>query len=246
YFYVSSAIRRYKRERQLLRIINNLGLWMERTSISYSSKKHLICARSNETDGSSLDSLKELILQRGESYLAWQGGVLPAKYVLEKHVSLLLEELWAECQRSAEDKLLEILEKESLLYSAAKAGNIELLVMVIHSHPELTWQPDYQNWTIFHVAGRAATPSAENWTDADNNDVFVESQQQLFQEIRQSVKEEEKIMPPSFLRVSGAALQAKRDSGSRDVRMDKNIMMETIELNNATASDMTDRKSIQF
>ncbi|KAH0642107.1 hypothetical protein KY290_033707 [Solanum tuberosum] len=42
--------------------------------------------------------------------------------------------------------------RKALLYSAAKAGNIELLVMVIHSHPELIWQPDYQNWTIFHVA----------------------------------------------------------------------------------------------
>lgn len=67
------------------------------------------------------DSLKELILQRGESYLAWPGGVLPAKYVLEKHVSLLLEELWAECQRSAEDKLLELLEKESFALFCCKS-----------------------------------------------------------------------------------------------------------------------------
>ncbi|XP_049385199.1 ankyrin repeat-containing protein NPR4-like isoform X2 [Solanum stenotomum] len=61
---------------------------------------------------------------------------------------------------------------------------------------------------------QSVPPNADN-----NNAVFVESLQQLFQEIEiirhitetQSVKAEEKIMPPSFLRVSGAALQMQRE-----------------------------------
>ncbi|KAK6782114.1 hypothetical protein RDI58_019910 [Solanum bulbocastanum] len=159
------------------------------------------------------NSLKELILQRGESYLAWPGGVLPAKYVLEKHVSLLLEELWAECQRSAEDKLLELLEKESLLYSAARAGNIELLVVVIHSRPELIWQPDYQNWTIFHLGGRAGQPLHKQKTG-----------QML-------------IIMMNSLNHNNSCFK-RLDSLLRDVRMDKNIMMKMIELSNGTASNM--------
>ncbi|KAH0673940.1 hypothetical protein KY290_026315 [Solanum tuberosum] len=62
---------------------------------------------------------------------------------------------------------------------------------------------------------QSVPPNADN----NNNAVFVESLQQLFQEIEiirhitetQSVKAEEKIMPPSFLRVSGAALQMQRE-----------------------------------
>ncbi|WMV15304.1 hypothetical protein MTR67_008689 [Solanum verrucosum] len=63
---------------------------------------------------------------------------------------------------------------------------------------------------------QSVPPNADN---NNNNAVFVESLQQLFQEIEiirhitetQSVKAEEKIMPPSFLRVSGAALQMQRE-----------------------------------
>ncbi|KAF3641582.1 putative protein isoform X1 [Capsicum chacoense] len=196
--------------------------------------------------------------------------IIPEKYVLKKQAGLLLEELWTECQRSAEDKLLELVEKERLLHSAATAGNVEFLAVVIRNHPDLIWKVDDENRTIFHVAvlnreekvfslirqigaikdliilivdndgnnilhlaGKLGQPIRKQKIgqmevlknkllqsvppNADN--IFGESLQQLFREIEiirhimetQSVKEEEKIMPPSFLRVSGAALQMQRE-----------------------------------
>ncbi|XP_016494976.1 uncharacterized protein LOC107814134 isoform X5 [Nicotiana tabacum] len=198
--------------------------------------------------------------------------VLPEKSLLKKQAGLLLEELWAEFQKCAGDKLFDLVEKSKLLHSAARAGNVEFLVVLIHNHPDLIWKVDKNNRTIFHVAvlhreekvfslihqigaikdlitlivdndgnnilhlvgklglainkqklGEIDAPKNKIEqsvpSDADNH-VFLESLQQLLlrqteviKQITESmcVKEEEKIMPPSFLRVSGAALQMQRE-----------------------------------
>ncbi|KAK4368285.1 hypothetical protein RND71_012077 [Anisodus tanguticus] len=272
---------------------------------------------------------KSVISMARRQFIPWfKVQVLQEKSLMKEQAGLLLEELWAECQR--EDTLLNLVEKENLLHTAAKAGNVEFLAVAIRNNPDLIWKVDQRNRTIFHVAvlhredqvfslihqigaikdliiliaddnsnnilhlagklghpvhkhkighiqvsrnnpvqpppsydtvaaesvgqsvpsyadvatephqqsahsyaGVAAEPhqqSADSYADVAPHqqsapsaahivagphqqsapsyaDVVVESLQQLLQ----SVKGEEKIMPPSFLRVSGAALQMQRE-----------------------------------
>ncbi|KAG5590616.1 hypothetical protein H5410_041130, partial [Solanum commersonii] len=215
--------------------------------------------------------------------------------------------------------------EKSLLYSAAKAGNIELLVVVIHSHPELIWQPDYQNWTIFHVAvlyreekvfslihqigGMAGQPLRKQktgqmlitmmyslnhnnscfkrldggredyvaiisqgiWSSTSNakRDIVVHGEKlpkskfsnrkHILEKLASSLHkvrnndgrtprelfiEEHKLLLKEGKRwmkdtVNSCMIVATLITMMLDVRMDKNIIMETIELNNTTASDMT-------
>uniref|UniRef100_M1AP51 Ankyrin repeat-containing protein n=1 Tax=Solanum tuberosum TaxID=4113 RepID=M1AP51_SOLTU len=79
-------------------------------------------------------------------------GVLPERYVPEKQAGLLLEEVLAECKRSAKDKLSDVLINEGLIRWAAIAGDVEFLVLVIHSYPDLIDYIDQKGRTIFHVA----------------------------------------------------------------------------------------------
>ncbi|OIT06255.1 hypothetical protein A4A49_26189 [Nicotiana attenuata] len=54
----------------------------------------------------------------------------------------------------AEDKLLlEIVEVDTikLLHSAAKAGNVEFLIVLNRDHPDLIWKVDHRDRTV-HVA----------------------------------------------------------------------------------------------
>lgn len=184
-------------------------------------------------------------------FIPW---ILPKSCVLKQQAGLLLEELWAECERSSEDELLEVVKKEYLLHSAAKAGNVEFLAVIIRSYPELIWQGDNQNWTIFHVAvlyrqekvfslirqlGAIKNIPIQMFDDDGNSILHLAGKlgkphhkqkagpcmskthdnvilQQLFEGTRyitetESLETEEKIMLPSFLKVSGAALQMQRE-----------------------------------
>lgn len=67
-------------------------------------------------------SLDLFLFFRGKTYI-----------ILKKQGGLLLEELCAECETSAKDKLLEIVRREKLLQFAAAARSIEFLVVVIHN-----------------------------------------------------------------------------------------------------------------
>uniref|UniRef100_M1AP49 PGG domain-containing protein n=1 Tax=Solanum tuberosum TaxID=4113 RepID=M1AP49_SOLTU len=99
-----------------------------------------------------LDLLR--ITTQNEMYvlLLQTSGVLPERYVPEKQAGLLLEEVLAECKRSAKDKLSDVLINEGLIRWAAIAGDVEFLVLVIHSYPDLIDYIDQKGRTIFHVA----------------------------------------------------------------------------------------------
>uniref|UniRef100_M1BTH2 Uncharacterized protein n=1 Tax=Solanum tuberosum TaxID=4113 RepID=M1BTH2_SOLTU len=73
------------------------------------------------------------------------------KNLLEKQAGRLFEELWTECKKNAEKKLLKYLEIDKLLHFAAKTGNVEFLVVAINNHPDLIWKLD-RGWSIIHVA----------------------------------------------------------------------------------------------
>ncbi|WMV15311.1 hypothetical protein MTR67_008696 [Solanum verrucosum] len=72
-------------------------------------------------------------------FITWE------RYILKKQGGLLLEELWAECERSGENKLLELVRREKLLHYAATAGNVEFLAVVIYNHPRLILDC-YREW----------------------------------------------------------------------------------------------------
>ncbi|KAK4710629.1 hypothetical protein R3W88_005142 [Solanum pinnatisectum] len=120
--------------------------------------------------------------------------VLPERYVQKKLVGLLLEKLWTECKRSDEDELLELVKRESLLHSAAQAGNVGFLAVVIRNHPDLIWTlMNHKKQTIFHTA-------------------VIYREEKVFSLLHQmggieNLAIAEKIMLPSFLRVSGAEVE---------------------------------------
>ncbi|XP_060195687.1 uncharacterized protein LOC132624937 [Lycium barbarum] len=212
---------------------------------------------------------KSAISMTRRQFIPWFKVQAPQEFSMKKQAGILLGELWAECQNSAKDQLLKLVEKETLLHTAAKAGNVEFLVVAIRNYPDLIWKVDKYNRTIFHVAvlyreekvfslihhiGAIKDLIIQKVDDNQNNilhlagklgqpvykektgqirvprtnplqeatpgvtespqqsassypDRVVESLDQLLQ----ILKGEEKIMPPSFLKVSGAALQMQKE-----------------------------------
>ncbi|CAN4081823.1 unnamed protein product [Withania somnifera] len=212
---------------------------------------------------------------------------LQEESLLKKRAGLLLEDLWEECLKLPDEELLERVSKTEILHSAAKAGNVEFLVVILRKHLDLIWKVDGKKRTVFHVAVlnreekvfsliRQIGAIKELITlnvDADENTilhlagklgkpmsrnaVYLESYQQLLQKMEilqqrlqgeparsstetgeelhktsneetrenlsreievikrtietEYIKEEERTMPRSFLRVSGAALRLQRE-----------------------------------
>ncbi|XP_060195198.1 uncharacterized protein LOC132624432 [Lycium barbarum] len=196
-------------------------------------------------------------------------GVPLEKSLQRKQAGLLLKELWAECElQLAEDGLSELVRKTKILHSAAKAGNVEFLAVLIRNHSDLIWTLNEKAQTIFHVAvlhreekvfgliyqiggmikhlitfitdedgnnilhlaGMSGQPSDLNQeldqqlegelTDGSTSDIEETNvtelpkqfEQELIREIKQ-IKESEpnKIMPPSLLKLFGAALRMQRE-----------------------------------
>ncbi|XP_004233910.2 ankyrin repeat-containing protein NPR4-like [Solanum lycopersicum] len=156
--------------------------------------------------------------------------LLPERYEVEKQARLLLEKLWAKCQRRGEDqiKLYELVTKEILGHSAAKAGNLGFLLVVARDYPEIMCSFDDKGYTLLHVAvlyreekvfslihriGGMKNIIFQMFDHDGNNILHLAGKLGEPQKNVQSnaVKEEEKIMPPSFLRISGAALQMQRE-----------------------------------
>ncbi|KAL1200401.1 Ankyrin repeat-containing protein ITN1 [Cardamine amara subsp. amara] len=65
----------------------------------------------------------------------------------------LVEELWKSVVQLPVRKLSEFLGSPSrLLFDAAESGNVEFLVILIRSYPDLIWKVDDKNRSLFHVA----------------------------------------------------------------------------------------------
>ncbi|XP_049371543.1 ankyrin repeat-containing protein NPR4-like [Solanum verrucosum] len=172
------------------------------------------------------ENLKRFI--EGVLKLLQTSGVLPERYVPEKQAGLLLEELLAECKRSAKDKLSDVLINEGLIRWAAIAGNVEFLVLVIHSYPDLINYLDLKGRTIFHVAvllreekilslihqiGGMKDSHLPRCDIDGNNIIHLAGRLGVtnYEILYNNTGQQDKIMPPSFLKVSGAALQMQRE-----------------------------------
>ncbi|KAH6801456.1 hypothetical protein C2S52_001920 [Perilla frutescens var. hirtella] len=66
---------------------------------------------------------------------------------------LLAEKLLSEIQKMDKLEALKLLNKPvPILHDAAKVGNMELIVMLTHEYPDLIWQTDKKEHSLFNIA----------------------------------------------------------------------------------------------
>ena len=72
---------------------------------------------------------------------------------MEEHASLtLLNILLDRFSRQELDDIKKLIQTPSnFMIDATESGNYEFLVKVIHLIPELIWERDINNYTIFHI-----------------------------------------------------------------------------------------------
>ncbi|XP_059438662.1 ankyrin repeat-containing protein NPR4-like isoform X2 [Corylus avellana] len=77
------------------------------------------------------------------------------KALIQLPAHKLVQLLWREVLVLPEDKFIDLLEEHSsLLFEAAELGNVEYLIILIGSYPDLIWRVDKNVQTIFHIAVR--------------------------------------------------------------------------------------------
>ncbi|XP_068339654.1 ankyrin repeat-containing protein ITN1-like isoform X1 [Pyrus communis] len=124
----------------------------------------------------------------------------------------LVEYLWKEMLKHDDDKVMRLIREPSkLVFDAVKLGNYEFLSVLIDSYPELLWEYDDNNRTIFHIAVLHRHASIFNlvhetgsikdiiatYIDNENNNILHQAA---------------KLAPQDQLNlVSGAALQMQRE-----------------------------------
>ncbi|KAM1431342.1 hypothetical protein ACFX2I_047307 [Malus domestica] len=124
----------------------------------------------------------------------------------------LVECLWKEMLKHDDKHVIRLIsEPSNILFDAAKLGNYEFLSVLVDSYPELLWEYDDNNRTIFHIAVLYRHANIFNllheigsikdiittFTDYDNNNILHLAA---------------KLAPPDQLNlVSGAALQMQRE-----------------------------------
>ncbi|KAH6758230.1 hypothetical protein C2S51_018465 [Perilla frutescens var. frutescens] len=72
---------------------------------------------------------------------------------MQAYFRLLAERLLAEIQDLMDEtSVLELLRNPPILNDAAKVGNVELIVMLTRAYPDLIWQTDNNQYSLFHIA----------------------------------------------------------------------------------------------
>lgn len=77
-----------------------------------------------------------------------------SKDVMKTVARKLVSSLWGHVlQNLQENELREFIKRPTgLLHDAAKAGNVEFLILLISSHPYIAWEGDHDGKSIFHIA----------------------------------------------------------------------------------------------
>ncbi|XP_041027338.1 uncharacterized protein LOC121267517 [Juglans microcarpa x Juglans regia] len=124
----------------------------------------------------------------------------------------LVDLLWKNVLLLPEKEFIKLVRgHSSFLFDAARSGNVEFLIVLIRSYPDLIWRVDEKNRSIFHLAIKYRQESVFNliyelgsikgiialYTDQDNNNMLHLAAE---------------IAPPDRLNtISGAALQVQRE-----------------------------------
>jgi ankyrin repeat protein len=64
----------------------------------------------------------------------------------------LVEDLWKEVKADKQFSTRLVHEHITLLIEATKVGNVEFLIIILRSYPELIWKVDKNYGSLFHVA----------------------------------------------------------------------------------------------
>uniref|UniRef100_A0A9I9CEJ2 PGG domain-containing protein n=1 Tax=Cucumis melo TaxID=3656 RepID=A0A9I9CEJ2_CUCME len=142
-------------------------------------------------------------------------GIIYGKEVMKTLAHQLVKSLWGHVLRELpEKKMLKFIKYPTiLLHDAARAGNVEFLILLIQSYPNIAWEDDDDGKNVFHVA-------VENRLE----NVFsliheISGLKDFSAKYRTTGKEKynmlhlaAKLAAPNHLnRVSGAALQMQRE-----------------------------------
>ncbi|CAH2046412.1 unnamed protein product [Thlaspi arvense] len=115
----------------------------------------------------------------------------------------LVENMWKLVVRQPEMKVTELLRTPTrLLFDAASSGNVEFLVILIRSYPDLIWKVDEKNQSLFHVA-------ALNRHESIFNIIYeLGSIKDLIAAYREAVK---KIVPNSYIKAKNSEGKVAHD-----------------------------------
>jgi ankyrin repeat protein len=64
----------------------------------------------------------------------------------------LVEELWNMVRTQDKQFSSNLAKYRTLIFEAAKVGNAGFLIILIHYYPDLIWQLDEDNMSLFHIA----------------------------------------------------------------------------------------------
>ncbi|CAH8276709.1 unnamed protein product [Arabidopsis lyrata] len=134
--------------------IFDVALWMlERYQILATS-----CNRAMET-GLHLLARKPLAIghRKNLNFFQWLGHLMfEGMFHKAKMRSLahkLVEDIWNLIIQKSDEEVSDLLRKPTrLLFDAASCGNVEFLVILIRSYPDLIWKVDRRNRSLFHIA----------------------------------------------------------------------------------------------
>ena len=79
-------------------------------------------------------------------------NLIPGKESKDNTALQLVTSLWKKFLYKIENVKEEIRSPFNLLFKAAELGNYEFLAALIRLYPELIWEKDIMNRTIFHIA----------------------------------------------------------------------------------------------
>ena len=79
-------------------------------------------------------------------------NLIPGKESKDNTALQLVTSLWKKFLYKIENVKEEIRSPFNLLFEAAELGNFEFLAALIRLYPELIWETDSMNRTIFHIA----------------------------------------------------------------------------------------------
>ncbi|XP_059439044.1 ankyrin repeat-containing protein At5g02620-like isoform X2 [Corylus avellana] len=82
----------------------------------------------------------------------WFKGIYN-KVLMKTLAHQLVEDLWEKVRTQDKQFSSNLFQyRETLIFKAAKVGNVEFLIILIQSYPDLIWQLDGDNMSLFHIA----------------------------------------------------------------------------------------------
>ncbi|XP_047336564.1 ankyrin repeat-containing protein ITN1-like [Impatiens glandulifera] len=194
---------------------------------------HVLARKPSEISWGSQLGFKEKVLKRCFKWLY-------NKAVMKTLAHQLVTEIWNQVLQLSEKEITDLISKPSrLLFDAVEQGNVEFLVMLVGSYPDLLWSVNGRQHSLFHTAILcrqehilkliyeigAIKDLIVCLTDKDDNNMLhfagklappsrltiVSGAALQMQRELLWFKEIEKIVPPSFTKMKNSSRQTPHD-----------------------------------